>query len=67
MDLALNNLQRLICHKTNKPNQSKKLYKLYKFLFLVDTNWIKMWTNVKYSLNLVAKNSKNLMEDVGRN
>ena len=21
MDLALNNLQRLICHKTNKPNQ----------------------------------------------
>ena len=23
MDLALNNLQRLICHKTNKPNQTK--------------------------------------------
>ena len=22
MDLALNNLQRLICHKTNKPNQT---------------------------------------------
>ena len=27
MDLALNNLQRLICHKTNKKKQKKKTNK----------------------------------------
>ena len=40
MDLALNNLQMLICHKTNQP-----------------TN-IKRWTDVKFSWNLAAENSK---------
>ena len=32
MDLTLNNLQRLICHKTNKPNQTNLLFSLYDLL-----------------------------------
>ena len=32
MDLALNNLQRLICHKT-KPNQTKPIYVSLSLLF----------------------------------
>ena len=38
---------------------SFKTYKLYKFKFLVDSNLITSWTNVKFSLNLAATNSKN--------
>ena len=36
MDLALNNLQRLICHKNRtKPNQTKAIVLLVKFKALV--------------------------------
>ena len=37
------------------------LYKLYKFLALVEINQIKCWTNDKFSINLTATNSKKSM------
>ena len=49
MDSALNNLQRLICHKT-KPNQLKLRSKKYKSKPLINK-----WTNL-VSKNLRAKN-----------
>ena len=39
----------------------KTLYKLYKFLFLFDTNQRKNWTNVKFCITLAATNSKSTM------
>ena len=38
MDLALNNLQMLICHKT-KPNLNKNLF-IYSFYFIIFIFWI---------------------------
>ena len=39
----------------------KILYKLYKLLFLVDTNQMKSWTNIEFDLSLAATNSKKSM------
>ena len=36
----------------------KTLYKLYKFLFLVNSRQIKSWRIVKWSIDLAATNSK---------
>ena len=45
MDLALNNLQRLICHKTQQTNQQqkkKKPYVIYKLLAPENTSFLEL-------------------------
>ena len=39
------------------------LYELYEFLFLVNTNQVKTWTNIKFSINLAGKNSKKFFQN----
>ena len=49
MDLALNNLQRLICHETNqtKLNQTKVLNKTLKYFQHFQFNWVSQQIKTK--------------------
>ena len=62
-DLALNNLQWLICHKT-KPNQTKPIYLMYMYkndLALNNLQWLichRTKPNQTYIPNLVLQQSR---------
>ena len=42
MDLALNNLQRMTCHKTQKPNQTRVQIICVKWKYLSPSNYVKI-------------------------
>ena len=56
MDLALNNLQRLICHKTQqtKPNQTWYLIELILILCVNEWGMYFYWTNRRHTYRWVA-------------
>ena len=57
MDLALNNLQRLICHKTqttNQPNTIKAIFFLTQYFDVIEMN-IASTSRISYSFILMGK------------